>query len=128
MKKIQKKLLFTFLLTCCLWLIHLQFGLMTPYYYFEALQDVNTGKIRLLTYGERVSHPTVIKEVSAKYGFYYTSIAGCVVTPTIQNRARIYNNVMYDYLAKRNGENWRQAYKKKELHEALKLYDSLSTQ
>jgi hypothetical protein len=90
-----------------------RYGLFSPYNYFTANRDIRNGKIRFVTYGLPMfsSKDEAIDSLAAKYGFGSTGI-GCTVTEQEINAIATYNNVIENYLQKRNGKDWRAHYQR----------------
>lgn len=102
-------LIFIIPLLILLW----NYGIFTRYNYLTAKIDIYNGNIRLIYYGLPVfsSKQREIDSVSTSYGFrHYNS--GCTISAPESKGADIYNNVMEEYLLKRNGNNWRIEYKR----------------
>ena len=88
------------------------FGIFTRFNYLTAQIDILNNSARIVTIGLVKEHCGVacigLKE---KYGFhehYY----GCTVTEPELTGIEIYNNQIEKHLNKRNGDNWREKYKK----------------
>jgi hypothetical protein len=88
------------------------YGLFSTYNYFTARRDIKNVNIQIIFTGLPMicSRDSEIKAVRVKYGFKVNHI-GCVVSTQEMNGIEVYNNVVEQYLAERNGKNWRIAYK-----------------
>ena len=84
-----------------------KYGLFSDYNYFTAKEDIKKGNIRLLYYGlpAITSKDNEMEKVRAKYGFKDFNL-GCGFTDEELRTTNIYNEVMEEYLEKRNGKNW----------------------
>jgi hypothetical protein len=86
-------------------------GCFTPYNYFTAKRDIRNGKIQLVSYG--LPSPELIQEadIRKKYGFSRSN-AGCIATTDLIQGISMYNNIVQNYLNKRNGHDWRLRYER----------------
>ncbi len=89
------------------------YGLFSNYNYFTAKRDIKNGNVKFISFGLPMlsSKDSEIKMVMTKYGFKERNV-GCTVTEQEINAIETYNNVVEQYLTRRNGENWRATYKK----------------
>jgi hypothetical protein len=87
--------------------------LFTAYNYFTAKRDIRNGKVNYVSFGLPVILPNQVQvdELRKKYGVKSLNI-GCVVTEDEIRGIAFYNNVIETYLAKRNGEGWKEKYLK----------------
>ena len=90
-----------------------RYGVFSEYRYFAAKRDIKNGNIRLLGYGLPVISPkdNELDKVRTKYGFKTFNL-GCTFSDEERRATNAYNRVMDDYLAKRNGKNWRTNYER----------------
>lgn len=114
-KRRKKITLFVFLIavtiTCLLYLLWWNYGIFTRYNYFTAKSDIRKGNVRFIYYGLPAfsSKQKEIDSVCALYGFKNYNL-GCLVSTQELNAETVYNNVVEDYLNKRNGKNWRKDF------------------
>jgi len=86
-------------------------GCFTPYNYFTAKRNIRNGKIQLVSSGLTLPELIQEAEIGKKYGFSRSN-AGCIVTTELSQGIAIYNNLVENYLNKRNGHDWRLRYKR----------------
>ena len=81
----------------------------SEYSYFTAKRDIKNGDIKLYSYGLPMvtSKDKEIDAIRAKYGFKSVNL-GCIVS----DETDTYNEVMEEYLTKRNGKDWRINFRK----------------
>jgi hypothetical protein len=88
-----------------------RFGFFSEYNFFTAKKDIDKGKVQFVYYG--LAEPTTkqreIDSLNLSFGFSIEE-KGCVCTKQELNAANAYNDVIENYLVKRNGENWRIIY------------------
>jgi len=90
-----------------------KYGISSEYNYFSAKSDIKNGKVRFISYGlpQITSKDAEIEMVRKKYGFTGSNM-GCVASDEDFRTAEIYNNVVEEYLIKRNGKDWRIKFQK----------------
>jgi hypothetical protein len=93
--------------------LHLCFGLFTPYNYMTAKWDIMAGKPTLLIFGEPEMSETEAYQIAPAFGFAYKRVAGCDVTTSLVNGVAAYNSVTVAYLNKKLGEHWRTDFSNK---------------
>ena len=84
-------------------------GCFTPYNYFTGKRDIRNDKIQLVSSGLTLPELIQEAEIGKKYGFLRSN-AGCIVTTQLSRGIAIYNNLVENYLNKRNGHDWRLRY------------------
>jgi hypothetical protein len=87
-----------------------QFGFFTRFNYLTAKIDRWTDSARIVTVGPSL-HPCGVPCIGLKekYGFYEHYVSCAQTGPSILG-IKTYNAVIDDYLAKRNGEDWRDQF------------------
>ncbi|MEQ8878272.1 MAG: hypothetical protein RLO17_18770 [Cyclobacteriaceae bacterium] len=83
-----------------------EYGIFTDINYFSALNDIDEGKVQILTYGLPIAEKDQIDSVALKYGFSYNQIEDCIVTQRFINQVDSYNSAVSKYLSKINGPDW----------------------
>lgn len=71
-----------------------------------AKRDIEKGEIKILSFGLQLLSENELDSVTAKYGFKYFPVAGCVVGSYERKAIEDYNRVVYDYLERLNGSGW----------------------
>jgi hypothetical protein len=108
-KRIIILLLAAVTVTGALW----YYCLFTPYNYVTAKRDIRNGKVNFISFGLPAIMPNQarIDSLREKYGVKYMNI-GCVITEDAIRGIAFYNKIVESFLAKRNGENWKEKYLK----------------
>ena len=88
-------------------ILHILYGLFTPYSYVTAKWDIATGDPRILQYGEAMLTDKQAITIAPKFGFKYDIVAGCLVTNPLINGVNAYNAVTTKYLSDKLGNEWR---------------------
>ena len=79
-----------------------------PFNKEQAVYDVRSGQVRLITFG--IAGPnSEMNKVASKYGFQEVN-AGCVVSYSPEEKE--YIELVTSYLEKRNGVGWKARYNK----------------
>jgi hypothetical protein len=83
-------------------------GDFSDYSSISAKRDIRKGNIRLLGHGLPVVtvKDNELDSIRAKYGFKSVNL-GCTVSDEELRATNEYNRVVYEYLAKRNGKDWK---------------------
>lgn len=72
----------------------------------KALEDIKRGNVHLLFYGLPDDLFLIMeKPLTDRLGFKYKNL-GCGATKEDQEKIKIYNNQVIEYLSYRNGKNW----------------------
>ena len=85
-------------------------GPESPYNAALAKKDIRQGKIRILSFGFPSIPPEDMCTITKKYGFIEDNL-GCVIDGDIRGVQR-YNEVMSEWLEKRNGKGWEERFNK----------------
>ena len=87
-------------------ILHILFGLFTPYNYLTAKWDLLKGKPQLVIYGLPRKSDKEAFSIAPQFGFRYKYGAGCNVSQAMVNGFEGYNNVMNNYLESKLGKDW----------------------
>jgi hypothetical protein len=92
-------------------IINYEFGFSDKYNYFIAKKDLKKGKIQIVSYGLQIPSGYEEEEAAIEREFGYKHIwEGCIISSKGYIR---YNNLMGEYLTKKNGKGWEKRFQKK---------------
>jgi hypothetical protein len=78
-----------------------------PYNKEIAKRDIEKGDIKILSAGLQLLSDNDLDSMTTKYGFKYFPVAGCIIDSYQDKAMDDYNSVIYEYLNKLNGQEWR---------------------
>ncbi len=104
-RKITYGLLTILLLGALYFGLRFEFGLFTPYNFWTAEQDINSGKIQIIEIGEMPLNFVRKQKLANSYGFNF-QLPGCIVTKGVINGTEYYNTAMVNHLKSKYGINW----------------------
>ena len=85
--------------------LRFEFGLFTPFNFWTAEQDINSGKIQIIELGEMPLNFDRKQKLAKLYGFSLR-LPGCIITKDIINGTEYYNKAMVNHLKSKYGINW----------------------